>query len=115
MKEVLKPSQAREADQELIHRYGIPGEVLMERAAQGVVRAIDDRVPKDARILILCGPGNNGGDGFAVLRQLHERGRDAEAWLAVSEESLRGDAPRAGCRLPFPFRISRSGRVCLHC
>ena len=92
MKEVLKPSQAREADQELIHRYGIPGEVLMERAAQGVVRAIDDRVPKDTRILILCGPGNNGGDGFAVLRQLHERGRDAEAWLAVSEESLRGDA-----------------------
>ena len=64
----------------------------MERAAQGVVRAIDDRVPKDAHILILCGPGNNGGDGFAVLRQLHERGHHAEAWLAVSEESLRGDA-----------------------
>ena len=75
MKDVLTPSQSRNADQALIQQYGISGEVLMERAAQGVVQAINARFQDSARILILCGPGNNGGDGFAVLRQLHEAGR----------------------------------------
>lgn len=92
MKDVLTPLQSRNVDQTLIQQHGIPGEALMERAAQGVVQAIYARFQKDARILILCGPGNNGGDGFAVLRQLHEAGRRADCWFAASAEKLSLDA-----------------------
>lgn len=113
MKDVLTPSQSRNADQALIQQYGISGEVLMERAAQGVVQAINARFQDSARILILCGPGNNGGDGFAVLRQLHEAGRRADCWFSANAEKLSSDALahyhralQAGCRflptLPNP-------------
>ncbi|MET3892266.1 hydroxyethylthiazole kinase-like uncharacterized protein yjeF [Bosea sp. OAE506] len=71
---------------------GTPGLVLMERAGRAVADAVDRRTPPGARILVLCGPGNNGGDGFVAARLLARRGRPVTLALAGGREALSGDA-----------------------
>lgn len=101
----LTRNQVREVDRIAVEEYGIPGIVLMENAARGVADAIT-RGRGVGSALIACGPGNNGGDGFAVARHLHLRGwRVAVAELA---EHWTGDAAvnRAiARRLPIEFPI----------
>lgn len=92
MKQVLTPEESRQTDRALIEDYGIPGLTLMERAAEGVARAVRRQVRPPERTLVLCGTGNNGGDGLAVLRLLHEAGYPADGFLYGSPETLRGDA-----------------------
>ena len=75
----LTREQVREIDRRAIEQYHIPGIVLMENAARAVVDATVEMLPfRDypPRVLIVCGFGNNGGDGFAVARHLHNRGYD---------------------------------------
>jgi ADP-dependent NAD(P)H-hydrate dehydratase / NAD(P)H-hydrate epimerase len=67
---VLTSSQMREADRRTIEEIGLPGAVLMENAGVAVARAIHERAPQARRITVLCGRGNNGGDGFVIARQL---------------------------------------------
>src|SRR5512136_3099248 len=71
---VLDASQMREADRVTIRELGLPGMVLMEMAAGAVTEVVADRIGDARRVVIACGPGNNGGDGLAVARQLHCRG-----------------------------------------
>lgn len=71
---------------------GTPGAALMERAGRAVADAVDRRTPPGARILVLCGPGNNGGDGFVAARLLARRGRPVTLALAGERERLSGDA-----------------------
>ncbi len=72
MRRVLNAAEMREADRATIEDRGVPSLVLMEGAAHAVTRLLLDRFrPLDReRVLILCGKGNNGGDGLAVARQL---------------------------------------------
>lgn len=65
---------ARALDRDAIEELGIPGITLMEHAASASSRIASDMVPRDGRILILAGRGNNGGDGWAMARQLTESG-----------------------------------------
>ena len=62
----------------------------MEHAAQGVAAAISRHAPKSARVLFLCGPGNNGGDGYAAARLWCLGGGQADVWEVTS--AVRGDA-----------------------
>ncbi|KPF67087.1 hypothetical protein IP69_13870 [Bosea sp. AAP35] len=71
---------------------GTPGAVLMERAGKAVADAVDRRTPPGARILVLCGPGNNGGDGFVAARLLARRGRPVTLGLVGDRDRLAGDA-----------------------
>lgn len=87
---VLTASQMAALDRATIDDVGVPGVVLMERAALGVLAATEEAPA--GPIVVLVGPGNNGGDGSAVARMLHLRGRDVTIVLAASEERLRGDA-----------------------
>ena len=64
----------RKMDQEAIHEYGIPSVVLMEHAALAIMKYMCEHVSKTEHIMILCGPGNNGGDGFALGRLLVQEG-----------------------------------------
>ncbi len=68
----------------------------MERAGRGVVEAVFEEWPDLAkaphRAVVLCGPGNNGGDGFVVARLLHDRGWQVEAFLYGNPEKLPPDA-----------------------
>lgn len=86
MKYVLTGEQMRLADQYTIEQIGIPSLVLMERAALSVVDAILKRIPDMKRILVVCGSGNNGGDGYAIARLLHLRGYRVELYFAGKEE-----------------------------
>ena len=73
---------------------GVPGSQLMENAGAAVARATTARfAPRPA--LVLCGPGNNGGDGFVAARHLAGRGWPVEVALLGSRERLRGDAAKA--------------------
>ena len=78
---------------------GLPGAALMENAGRAVADAIDARFPKGA-VSILCGPGNNGGDGFVVARLLRERGWRVALFLVGAKEKLKGDAAEAAHRWP---------------
>jgi len=89
---ILDNEGIREADRSTIEDLGVPGIVLMENAATGVVDAIRESFPEARQILILCGPGNNGGDGFAAARHLHNGGLDAHLCLIGDPNRLGGDA-----------------------
>ncbi len=92
---VLTASEMREVDRKTIE-HGIPGIVLMENAAHRVVEFLVERfAPVSAqRIAVLCGKGNNGGDGLAIARQLHTRlhPQELHVVLLASPEELKGDA-----------------------
>ncbi len=69
---VLTAAQMREADRRTIEG-GVAGAILMERAGAAVAQAVRERFPQARRIAVLCGKGNNGGDGFVAARYLGER------------------------------------------
>lgn len=87
-------AQIRAADQHAIKTLGIPGLVLMENAGRAVARITRAAVGKDPepRVTVLCGPGNNGGDGFVVARHLHVAGIPTIVVLAADRIKSRGDA-----------------------
>ena len=90
---VVTRGQMRKIDEYMIGVLKIPGIVLMENAALGVIGRIEKEfggVRPSA--LIFCGPGNNGGDGFAVARGLLARGFDANVILTGEPGDLKGDA-----------------------
>jgi len=85
---VLTAAEMREADRRTIEEIGLPGAVLMENAGAGVARCLRERHPRARRVAILCGRGNNGGDGFVVARRLGV----AETYLVGAREDVNGDA-----------------------
>ncbi len=113
MAELLTAAQMRAIETAAIDRGEVTGLELMERAGRGVVEAIFEEWPelsggkaggpapqtprgiseqKKRRAVVLCGPGNNGGDGFVVARLLKERGWDVELFLYGNPQKLPPDA-----------------------
>ena len=90
MIELLTPVEMGEADR-LTIAGGTPGIRLMERAGRAVADAVARR-PLGTRVAIVCGPGNNGGDGFVAARILAERGFPVSVGLLGARERLKGDA-----------------------
>lgn len=89
----LTRRQSREVDRIAIEEYGIAGIVLMENAARSVVDAIADLLHDlNGDIAVVCGPGDNGGDGLAIARHLRNRGHGVIIVLAAPPERFRGDA-----------------------
>ncbi len=89
----LTREQVRSIDRLASDRYGLPGIVLMENAARAVADAAWDMLDgRPGRVLVLCGGGNNGGDGLAAARHLHNRGADVTVGLLADPAHFRGDA-----------------------
>ncbi len=88
---ILTSDAMRAVDRAAIEELGIPGLVLMENAAIGVVDALSERFAEARRVVILCGAGNNGGDGLAVARQLAARGFAPEIGLLAGGRRLSAD------------------------
>jgi len=91
---VLTAAQMRETDRLTTERFGVPTLQLMENAGTRVVeflRAEFANLPK-RRIVVLCGKGNNGGDGLVVARLLKRQGAEPKVFLFAAPEAVRGDA-----------------------
>ncbi len=90
---VLTPAQMREAERRTIEERGVPSLRLMERAGEEVVAAIEAHVEsRPGPVTVLCGRGNNGGDGWVVARLLRERGWDVHGVLFGRADDVSGDA-----------------------
>jgi ADP-dependent NAD(P)H-hydrate dehydratase / NAD(P)H-hydrate epimerase len=91
---VLNNLQMAELDRQIINEIGIPAMVLMENAARAVVKVLEQKyselLPKG--ILIICGTGNNGGDGLAAARYLASSGYPVKAFLAGNKDKIKGEA-----------------------
>lgn len=93
---MLSREQCRRVDQIAIEKFHIPGLVLMENAgrncAEKLLSYIDQNPPSEQAVVILCGPGNNGGDGFVIARHLYNAGLKVRVILFSPSEQYSGDA-----------------------
>jgi NAD(P)H-hydrate epimerase len=87
----LTREQVRRVDQIAIEQYGLPGVVLMENAGRGAAEIIHQLAPPGLAV-ILCGSGNNAGDGYVIARHLELMGHEVRIVSLVEPSELKGDA-----------------------
>lgn len=105
---VLTREQVRAVDQIAIDKYKMPGIVLMENAARAASDvALEMLGGASRKVLILCGGGNNGGDGLAMARHLHNRGHKIHIALCTEPNKYQGDAV-INWRIVDAMRLQRS-------
>ena len=92
---VYAPKQVRELDRIAIEEQGIPGYELMTRAGQACFAAARERFPEARRWLVLCGSGNNGGDGYVIARLALQNSLQVRLLALSDPEELGGDAATA--------------------
>jgi len=99
----------REIDRSTSERFGVPSLTLMENAGSAVARFVLSDYPQAERVSVICGKGNNGGDGFVAARKLLEAGRAVRVLLLCHPEDLRGDAAhmfQEMAQRPHPLKIT---------
>ncbi len=90
---IVTTKQMQQMDKNTIEQFGIPGRVLMENAGRGALEMICDQFDlEDARVAVVAGRGNNGGDGFVIGRYLMEMGVPVSFFLLSAQERVTGDA-----------------------
>src|ERR1700690_1024853 len=89
---IVSAEEMRAIDRATSGKFGVPSLTLMENAGSAVARFVLGDYPKAERIGVVCGKGNNGGDGFVVARKLAEDGRAVRGLLLCDPAELRGDA-----------------------
>ena len=87
----LTRETVRDVDRRAIEEYGMLGMVLMENAGRNSAELLKS-LGIDGRVVVCCGKGNNGGDGFVIARHLENAGIDVKVLLSVPATSLTGDA-----------------------
>jgi ADP-dependent NAD(P)H-hydrate dehydratase / NAD(P)H-hydrate epimerase len=94
MRPVVTAAEMRALDRATIEDVGIPAFTLMETAGRAVAHVAMEMLDGSGggHVAVVCGPGNNGGDGFVAARVLRDLGLDAAVYLAVGRSSIRGDA-----------------------
>jgi len=88
-------AQVRALDAHAIHDLGVPGYTLMKRAGEAALRYLRTRWPTSHRVVIVCGGGNNGGDGYVLARFAQAAGLKVSVLAAAPPEGLKGDARQA--------------------
>ncbi|MGI6853237.1 NAD(P)H-hydrate dehydratase [Mesorhizobium sp. 1B3] len=101
--EVLTPEEMAEVDRKAIARGPLPGIGLMGNAGSAVAQVALERYPQASRAHILCGPGNNGGDGYVVAKLLKEAGMSVSVW-ADHPPRAGSDAALAAADCPEPVQ-----------
>jgi ADP-dependent NAD(P)H-hydrate dehydratase / NAD(P)H-hydrate epimerase len=89
---ILSSEAMKGFDRRTIEEYGLPGAVLMETAGLRVTEFVRSWLPDQAKVLVLAGPGNNGGDGLVIARLLAKAGYDVSLWSTVRSGAYRGEA-----------------------
>ncbi len=107
---ITSAAEMREIDRATSERFGVPSLTLMENAGTAVANFILSDFPRAERVAIICGKGNNGGDGFVVARKLLGAGRAVRLLLLAGPEELRGDAAVMLQKLPLaPLVVQEPG------
>jgi NAD(P)H-hydrate epimerase len=89
---IVTAAEMREIDRITTEKYGVPSLALMENAGTAVAEFVLQEYPAAKRIGVICGKGNNGGDGLVAAHKLHEAGRHVEVLLLADPAELKGDA-----------------------
>jgi len=116
---IVTAAEMRAIDGATSERFGVPSLTLMENAGAAVAEHILAHHNAARRIVIFCGKGNNGGDGFVAARRLHQKGKTVQVILLADPTTLRGDAAAMYGKLPVAAIIVhsseelKSDRVCL--
>lgn len=105
---IVTVAEMHEIDRVTTEKYGVPSLTLMENAGTAVVDYIHQHSYGAKRITVFCGKGNNGGDGFAAARILHEHGQKVQVILLADPSELKGDAAVMYGRLPVSAVVVRS-------
>jgi NAD(P)H-hydrate epimerase len=106
-------AEMRELDKRAVTEYGIPTEILMENAGEAAYSVIKKEFGiENKKFAVVCGSGNNGGDGFVVARKLYSNGAQVEVWLLTKREKYQGAAKQnLDIISKFPVQIKEINSV----
>ena len=99
---IVTTDEVRAIDRRTYDEYHLPSLNLMEAAGSACATLALEVFPKAQRILVVCGKGNNGGDGFVAARKLRQAGKDCRVALLAAPEELKGDAAVMFTRMDLP-------------
>jgi ADP-dependent NAD(P)H-hydrate dehydratase / NAD(P)H-hydrate epimerase len=102
---IVSAGEMRAIDRATSERFGVPSLTLMENAGSAVARLALKRYPQAKSFGVICGKGNNGGDGFVAARKLHEAGKTVRVLLLAESSDLRGAAADMFQRHPVAVSV----------
>ena len=106
---IVTAAEMKAIDRASTERFGVPSLVLMENAGAAVADYVLNHHAAARRIVVFCGKGNNGGDGFVAARRLQQQGRKVQVILLADPSDLRGDAALMFAKLPAAAMAVHSG------
>src|SRR5205085_1135599 len=98
---IVTAAEMREIDRRTVEEFGVPSLTLMENAGSAVAEFCLQQYPEAKRICLICGKGNNGGDGLVAARKLHEASREVRVLLLANPAEVKGNAAEMLKRLPL--------------
>ena len=107
---IVTAAEMRETDRVTSERFGVPSQTLMENAGTAVADFVLSDWASAKRIGVVCGKGNNGGDGFVAARRLQQAGREVRVLLLAQPSELHGDAAEMFSKLPVAPVIAASSK-----
>ncbi len=105
---IVTTAEMRAIDRATSERFGVPSLTLMENAGSAVADHVVAHYGAARRIVVVCGKGNNGGDGFVAARRLHQEGKAVQVVLLADPADLRDDAAVMFSKLPVTAIVVRS-------
>src|ERR1700693_2079660 len=105
---IVTAAEMRAIDHATTERFGVPSLTLMENAGSAVAEHVFSNYRDAQRIVVFCGKGNNGGDGFVAARHLHQQGKAVQVIPLADRVDLRGDAAVMFDKLPLPANVVHS-------
>jgi hydroxyethylthiazole kinase-like uncharacterized protein yjeF len=105
---IVTAAEMRDIDRATSERFGVHSITLMENAGAAVAEFVLSHYSSARRVVVICGKGNNGGDGFVAARRLHQRGKHVQVILLADPSELRGDAREMFSKIPVPVMAVHS-------
>src|SRR5512142_1071285 len=105
---IVSSAEMREIDRLTSEKYGVPSLTLMENAGAAVAEFCRQQYPAAQSVGVICGKGNNGGDGFVAARKLHEAGKTVQVLLLADSAEVKGDAAEMLKKLPVQPVVART-------
>src|SRR5437879_12768329 len=107
---IVTAAEMREIDRATSERFDVHSLTLMENAGASVADFVLSHYSSARRIVVICGRGNNGGDGFVAARRLHQRGKHVQVLLLADPAELRGDARGVFSQVPVAVMAGPSSQ-----